>query len=113
MMLGHLTNMVREALKAAKRVPGAVWNLGRPPYKNFRGIYASHAEAMADVRSGMLAGYDHDAVVEINFARMCQIRPCDKNELDWLQRLRGETKCGLDLGGHSGTKYRTYRQSLD
>lgn len=79
----------------------------------FRGVYPTYEEALASIRPGLLAGYDHDPVVTINCEYMCQIRYDDWPILYWLQRLAPVTKCLLDAGGHIGTKYRAFRNHLD
>src|SRR3954464_12492218 len=79
----------------------------------FRGVYTTYEEALASVRPGLLAGYDHDPVVAVNCESMCQIRYDDWPILYWLQRLAPVTRCLIDAGGHIGTKYRAFRNHLD
>jgi putative methyltransferase (TIGR04325 family) len=86
--------------------------LGRPT-RTFRGAFSSYEEALSDVRSGLLAGYNNDAVVDIAFASMSQVLPADERVLAWMERLLPETRRVLDLGGHMGTKYRAFRQRLN
>jgi putative methyltransferase (TIGR04325 family) len=78
----------------------------------FRGVFASYQDAIAAVRPGALAGYDHDAVVPINFELMCKVTLWDYPVLLWLQRLAPEIRCLIDAGGHLATKYRAFRPYL-
>jgi putative methyltransferase (TIGR04325 family) len=78
----------------------------------FRGVYPTYEQAMASVRRGSLAGYDHDAVVPVCYEAMCNVTPWDYPILFWLQRLAPDIKCLVDAGGHMGTKYRAFRNHL-
>jgi putative methyltransferase (TIGR04325 family) len=77
----------------------------------FRGAYASYEAAMRDVRSGMPAGYDHDAVTDVSRDFMQQIALWDYPIVYWLQHLQPTTL--IDAGGHVGVKYRAFRPYLD
>lgn len=79
----------------------------------FRGAFASYAEAVAAVRPGRLAGYDHDAVADVTFASMCEIQLWDWPVLYWLRRVWPTTGSVLDVGGHQGTKFRAFRNHLE
>lgn len=79
----------------------------------FRGAFASYDEALANVRSGRLAGYDHDSVAPVSQAFMQERAPWDYPILYWLQRLAPEIACLVDAGGHIGVKYRAFAPYLD
>lgn len=79
----------------------------------FRGAYASYQEAVAHVRPGKLAGYDHDGVTEISRTWMELVPVWDYPVLYWLRRLAPELACVVDAGGHTGVKYKAFRTYLD
>ncbi len=85
----------------------------RPERHRFRGAFASFDEALAHVRPGMLAGYDHDPVAEVSRELMQQVPLWDYPVLYWLQRLAPETTRIVDAGGHIGVKYRAFGPYLD
>ncbi len=104
----NLTRLLTEGLKHSLRkfVP-------RPGASRFRGNFATVERAMAAVRRGQLAGYDHEANAEIAFEEMCRLLPWDYPVLFWLDRLVRNAPNLIDLGGHMGTKYRAFRRFLD
>lgn len=79
----------------------------------FRGAFASYDEALAHVRAGRLAGYDHDSVAPVAQAFMEERAPWDYPVLYWLQRLAPDIRCLVDAGGHIGVKYRAFAPYLD
>jgi hypothetical protein len=79
----------------------------------FRGAFASYDEALANVRAGRLAGYDHDSVAPVSQAFMQERAPWDYPVLYWLQRLAPDIRCLVDAGGHIGVKYRAFAPYLD
>jgi putative methyltransferase (TIGR04325 family) len=79
----------------------------------FRGAYASFDEAVAHVRPGKLAGYDHDSVVDVSKELMQQVPLWDYPILYWLGRLAPEIARIVDAGGHIGVKYRAFGPYLD
>lgn len=79
----------------------------------FRGAFASYDEALANVRAGRLAGYDHDSVAPVSQAFMQERAPWDYPVLYWLQRLAPDIGCLVDAGGHVGVKYRAFAPYLD
>lgn len=84
-----------------------------PDSVRFRGAYASHDEALRNVRGGKLKGYDNDAVTEVSKALMQQVPLWDYPVLYWLKRLSPEISRVLDAGGHVGVKYRAFGPYLD
>ncbi len=78
----------------------------------FSGAYASFDEALAAAQRQGIAGYDHDAVADVAFERMCQLVPWDYPVLFWLSRLESRIATVVDAGGHMGTKFRAFRRSL-
>ena len=85
----------------------------RPHRYRFRGAFASFDEAMAHVRPGLLAGYDHDPVTAVSRELMQQVPLWDYPILYWLKRLSPEITRVLDAGGHIGVKYRAFGPYLD
>lgn len=85
----------------------------RPDKLRFRGAFASFDEAMASVRRGALAGYDHDAISGVSRSVMEQVPLWDYPILYWLMRLAPEISRLVDAGGHTGVKYRAFGRYLD
>jgi putative methyltransferase (TIGR04325 family) len=79
----------------------------------FRGAFASYDEALANIRPGRLAGYDHDSVAPVSLDFMQERAPWDYPVLYWLRRLAPEIRCLVDAGGHVGVKYRAFAPYLD
>lgn len=98
--------------RAALAVLGRLRAL-RPERIRFRGAFASFDEAVAHVRPGMLAGYDHDPVAEVSRELMQQVPLWDYPVLYWLKRLAPEITRVVDAGGHIGVKYRAFGPYLD
>ena len=95
-----------------------LWALGRyralrPDRLRFRGAFASFDEAVANVRPGKLAGYDHDPVTDVSRELMQNVPLWDYPILYWLKRLAPETARIVDAGGHIGVKYRGFGKYLD
>ena len=79
----------------------------------FRGAFASYDEAIAHVRPGLLAGYDHDRVTPVSREVMQQVPLWDYPILYWLKRLAPEITRLVDAGGHIGVKYRGFGPYLE
>lgn len=101
-------------MSALKRVKHAIERRISPRQDgpSFRGSFGSYEEAMAAVKPGLLAGYDHAEIADISFERMCQVQVWDYPVLFWLARLLPSTARLLDAGGHMGTKFRAFRPLL-
>ncbi len=104
---------MRERLKYAAMLAYGRFRALRREKVQFRGAFASFAEAVANVRPGLPAGYDHDVVTGISSELMQQVLFWDYPVLYWLQRLSAETARVVDAGGHIGVKYRAFRPYLD
>lgn len=105
---GNVVNRVlRQVVDAGRRrlAPRA----GGP---RFRGAFASYAEAMAAVRPGALAGYDHAEIADVSFEKMCQRALWDYPIMFWLARVTPDATCLVDAGGHMGTKFRAFAREL-
>jgi len=74
--------------------------------------YASYEAAMAAARRQTMAGYDHDEIAPVAFAKMCEVAPWDYPVLFWLCNLLHEINGLVDAGGHMGTKYRAFHPLL-
>lgn len=86
----------------------ALWNralAATPLAPTFIGAYPDPATALASLPARTPGGYDHDAVAEVSFDRMCQLQLWDYPVLFWLDRLQRPGLRVLDMGGHMGTKY--------
>ncbi len=79
----------------------------------FAGAYPDPATALAAVPKTRLAGYDHDAVVDVTFPEMCRVALWDYPVLLWLSRLARPGLRVLDAGGHLGTKHIAFSRLLD
>ncbi|UYN96105.1 MAG: methyltransferase, TIGR04325 family [Enhydrobacter sp.] len=84
-----------------------------PDTLRFRGAFASHEEALKNVRPGKLRGYDNDDVTEVSKELMQQVPLWDYPILYWLKRLSAEPIHVVDAGGHIGVKYRAFEPYLD
>ena len=112
-------SIIRKILSAVARpvfpIGQMLWGSFTYPSKGgarFQGAFESREAAISSVPSDMLAGYNHDPVVQVSFDKMCQIAPWDYPVMFWLERLLPGTGCVLDAGGHMGTKYRAFRRHL-
>lgn len=83
-----------------------------PLQRRFTGAYGSFEAAMAAARRRPLAGYDHDEIASVSFAKMCEVAPWDYPVLFWMQSLMPAVDGVIDAGGHMGTKYRAFRTLL-
>jgi putative methyltransferase (TIGR04325 family) len=79
----------------------------------FRGAFPTYEAALAAVRPGLLAGYDHDGVSNVHEEKMLALRLWDYPVLYWLQRLGPQVTRIVDAGGHTGVKYRAFARHLD
>lgn len=79
----------------------------------FRGAFPTYEAALAAVRPGLLAGYDHDGVSNVHEEKMLALRLWDYPVLYWLQRLCPQVTRIVDAGGHTGVKYRAFARHLD
>jgi len=108
-----MTRAVLRHLERAARVVYGRFLARRPGRLRFHGAFASFDEAMANVRGGMLAGYDHDSVSDVSRQLMEQVPLWDYPILYWLGRLAPEVSRVVDAGGHTGVKYRAFGRYLD
>jgi putative methyltransferase (TIGR04325 family) len=108
----------RSALKAAAQsvaqglspllaVRGRI-NYLSPFPRRFTGAYASYEAALAAAQRQSMAGYDHDEIASVAFAKMCEVAPWDYPVLFWIRCLQTEINGLIDAGGHMGTKYRAF-----
>lgn len=104
---------MRDHLKRAALMVLGRFRALRPGRLRFRGAFASFDEALAHVRPGMLAGYDHDPVAAVSQELMQQVPLWDYPVLYWLRRLTPEMARVVDAGGHIGVKYRAFGPYLD
>jgi len=102
---------LRSALLPLRVIRGRLRYLSPVP-RRFSGAYASHAEALAAAERHGIAGYDHEEVADVAFARMCEVAPWDYPVLFWMRRLSDDIATLVDAGGHMGTKYRAFRDLL-
>ncbi|MBS0477262.1 MAG: methyltransferase, TIGR04325 family [Proteobacteria bacterium] len=80
--------------------------------RRFRGRFANHADALAAVGPGRLAGYDNDETAQVAFELMCRVEQWDYPVLFWLDRVLQDASSLVDAAGHMGTKYRAFRNLL-
>lgn len=83
----------------------------RPP--RFAGAYDSREQAVAAAARLGDVGYDHEALADVSFARMCRTAAWDYPVLFWLDRWLRESRSLLDAGGHMGTKFIAFSRLLD
>ena len=104
---------MRARLKYAAMLVYGRYRALRHEKVRFRGAFASLDEALAHVRPGMLAGYDHDSVTSVSRALMQQVPLWDYPILYRLRRLAPEIARVVDAGGHIGVKYRGFAPYLE
>jgi putative methyltransferase (TIGR04325 family) len=107
--VGFRSRLKRTALKTIGQL--RAW--ADPGALPFRGAFSSYKAALAAVRPGVLAGYDHDAVATMHEDKMQALLVWDYPVLYWLRRLAPDISCVLDAGGHTGVKYRAFARHLE
>jgi putative methyltransferase (TIGR04325 family) len=85
----------------------------RMPRNQFRGVYASFAEAEAAVPASAPVGYDHEDLAGLYRHRMEKANQSDYAVLLWLKAILDERSFVLDFGGHVGVAYHGWRKYLD
>ncbi|MDK4716432.1 methyltransferase, TIGR04325 family [Rhizobium sp. CNPSo 4039] len=80
--------------------------------RRFTGAYGTYDAAISAARRQTMAGYDHDEIATVAFAKMCEVTPWDYPVLFWIRNLLHEIDGLVDAGGHMGTKYRAFRPVL-
>jgi putative methyltransferase (TIGR04325 family) len=88
-------------------------SFARMPKNQFRGVYASFAEAEASVPKAARVGYDHDELAGMYRDRMDRANQSDYAVLFWLRGILDEHSFVLDVGGHVGVSYHGWRSYLD
>ncbi len=104
---------MRTHLKRAALIALGRFRALRRENVRFRGAFASFDEAVAHVRPGLLAGYDHASVTSVSREVMQQVPLWDYPILYWLTRLAPEIARLVDAGGHIGVKYRGFGPYLE
>lgn len=88
-------------------------SFARLPRNQFRGVYASFAEATASIPATGKAGYDHDEMAGMYRHRMEKANQSDYPVLFWLKGILDEQSFVFDFGGHVGVSYHGWRAYLD
>lgn len=104
--------LLRPLVRSARNLLGR-YRARHPERLRFRGAFATHQEALANIGAGKLKGYDNDAVTDVSKVRMQEVPLWDYPVLYWLKRLSPEIRCLVDAGGHVGVKYRAFAPYLD
>jgi putative methyltransferase (TIGR04325 family) len=115
-------------IKLGKRVSQNAWRLpllgplleldyarsfARLPRNQFRGVYASFAEAEAAVPADARVGYDHAELAGLYRHRMDKANQSDYAVLFWLKGILDHRSFVFDFGGHVGVAYHGWRRYLD
>src|SRR5262245_13345714 len=79
------------------------------PKNQFRGVYASFAEAERSIPTSAKVGYDHDHMAGMYRQRMDKANQSDYAVLFWLKGILDERSFVLDFGGHVGVAYHGWR----
>lgn len=82
------------------------------PKNQFRGVYASFAEAEASIPTGAKVGYDHAELAGLYRHRMDKANQSDYAVLFWLNGILDGKSFVLDVGGHVGVSYHGWRSYL-
>lgn len=78
---------------------------------HYRGVYASHAEALQAVPAKLRSSYDNDDAASRYRERTRQLSVSDYPVLYWVSRLLdGGQRSVFDLGGHIGMAYYAYQR---
>lgn len=113
---------IRRIVKEIRELPG-ISVLARPWVRGrFRahrrgnayfGVYASYADARADIPASLPADYDTDAAAGLYEDRLTTIETSDYPALFWLRQLidAGERRI-VDLGGHVGLSYYAFNRFI-
>ena len=108
MKLGGLKRAARSALFPLEAGVARLRQHSPRPTR-FAGDFPSVEAARLSLSAQQLAGYDHDAVVDVSFELMTRVALWDYPVIYWLRRLGGAV---LDAGGHMGTKYIAFADKL-
>lgn len=100
-----------QGLSPLRLVKGRL-NYLSPFPRRFTGAYASYEAAIDAARRQTMAGYDHEEIASVAFAKMCEVAPWDYPALFWIRSLLSGIDGLVDAGGHMGTKYRAFRPFL-
>lgn len=111
----------RRVARHARRLPGLgqllAWDyergFARRPSNQFRGVYATFADAEASIPKGARIGYDHAELAGLYRHRMTKACESDYAVLFWLRGLLGAHSKVFDFGGHVGVSYHGWRAHLD
>jgi putative methyltransferase (TIGR04325 family) len=79
----------------------------------FRGVYATFAEAEADLPSGVPIGFDQPGLGELYQELFTELREWEYPVLYWLSRLMPTVRSVFDFGGHVGILYYAFSRYLD
>lgn len=74
------------------------------------GIYASYAEALADIPPSRLAGWDHKDSSTLWINKIDPVRLSTYPVFFWLHKLFGQGMTLVDVGGSIGVTYYGYRR---
>jgi putative methyltransferase (TIGR04325 family) len=88
-------------------------SFARRPANQFRGVYATFAEAEASVPPHERIGYDHAELAGLYRHRMEKANQSDYPVLFWLKGILGDRSFVFDYGGHVGVSYHGWRRYLD
>jgi len=87
-------------------------SFARRPPGQFRGVYATFAEAEASTPPGARVGYDHAELAGMYRHRMEKANQSDYPVLFWLKDILDERSFVFDVGGHVGVAYHGWRNYL-
>ena len=87
-------------------------SFARRPPNQFRGVYATFAEAEASIPHGSRIGYDHAEMAGMYRLRMEKANQSDYPVLFWLKDILDERSFVFDVGGHVGVSYHGWRNYL-
>lgn len=83
-----------------------------PRTRGFCGVYASFAEALADMPAGSALGYDAEEPARMYTDRLSRVYPSDYPVLFWLGKLLRPGMHMVDFGGHVGIAFYAYERYL-
>lgn len=80
----------------------------------YRGIYPSHAAALASIPADRRGGFDNAGSAELYRDRLRRVFPSDYPAMLWVQKaFDGGCRRVFDVGGHIGIAYYAYQRYLE
>jgi putative methyltransferase (TIGR04325 family) len=117
---GNLKRMVHDGAELpvlrllAKPAYRLLFDRGTLPTNSYYGVYATHADALAQAPKALPTGYDLPRAASLYHERLDSILVGDYPVVFWLSQLfMSGQRTVFDLGGHIGISYYGFQSYLD